>query len=418
MREDPPPGQRLLGCVRGPRPGPTLVCIGALHGNEGAGVRALEIILEALRPRAEALAGEFVALVGNTRALARGRRYLERDLNRAWTEARLAELRRSGPQAWGPEDREQMELLEAIEAATSRARGAVYVLDLHTTSGAGGTFTTFGDTLPNRDFAAHIPVPMILGLEELVDGTLLAFLGHRGLVAVVFESGQHAEPEAVDRAVAGIWIAVGAAGLLPSAQLPEASEGWKRLHREARTLPRALEMKYRHPVAEEDAFVMEPGFSNFQPVEAGEMVARSAAGPIQVSESARVLMPLYQEQGEDGFFLVREFSPFWLWASSALRRLRVDRIAHWLPGVRRLPEGRDGVVVNKRVARWGAVQIFHLLGFRREVDRGHVLVMERRPYDDPRYVQEGPPTPALLEHDAAGDGSGPEPLHDSGSPEA
>jgi len=385
-----PPTERILGRIRGARPGPTLLCVGGLHGNETAGVRALRKALERLGPRKAEMTGELVGIVGNARALAVGRRFVDRDLNRAWTEERLARIRSEGPSD-DAEDQEQLALLDTIERVVEEARGPVYVLDLHTTSGNGGSFSAFGDTLPNRDFAAHIPVPMVLGLEELVEGTLLAFLGYHGLVGVVFESGQHDEPAAVDRAEAAILIALTAVGLLSRDRLPEASEAWKRLHREYRHLPRALEMRVRHDVGVGDGFVMEPGYLNFQRIEEGEVLARDSGGLIKASESGRILMPLYQEQGDDGFFLVREFSAFWLWAASALRRLKVDRIAHWLPGVNLHPRVPDGVVVDKRVARWYALQLFHLLGFRKHEDAGDRLVLRRRRFDEARFVRRGPP---------------------------
>jgi succinylglutamate desuccinylase len=368
--------------------------VGGLHGNEPAGVLALRSVLKSLEPRASELSGDFVALVGNVSALAMGRRFLDRDLNRAWTEERLERLRERASMNGAAEDREQVELLATIEGFVARARGPVYVLDLHTTSGPGGPFSAFGDTLPNRAFASHIPVPMILGLEELVDGTLLTFLGHHGLVAVTFESGQHQEPMAVTRAEAGIWVAVAAAGLIPQDRLPEAAKGWKLLNRESGRLPRVMEMRYRHDVSDGDGFRMAPGFRNFQSVDEGEVIASDLEGSVEVPEASRVLMPLYQEQGEDGFFLVRDIAPFWLWASSALRRLRVDRIAHWLPGVHRNGV-EDAVLVDKRVARWFALEFFHLLGFRMHEDAGSRLVMRRRRFDEARFVRKGPPPEEL-----------------------
>jgi predicted deacylase len=386
---------RVLGRVRGERAGPTLICIGALHGNEPAGVEGMRRVLTRLRERATHLTGEFVALIGNRVALAEGRRFVDRDLNRAWTFERLERLRGQGRLNGQTEDREQVELLEAIEAAAADARGPLYVLDLHTTSGHGGPFSTFGDTLPNRDFAAHIPVPMILGLEELVDGTLLAFLGSHGMVAVVLECGQHEEPRAADRAEAGSWLAIAAAGLLPEDRMPEAGRSRKLLAGESRRLPGVLEMRYRHDIGPTDGFRMDPGYENFQPVVAGQVVARDARGPVHVAMDARILMPLYQTQGEDGFFLIREFHPLWLRASTILRRLRVDRVAHWLPGVRRDPSLPDALVVDKRVARWGALQLFHLLGFRKLEDAGTRLVMRRRSYDEFRFVGRPPPPESL-----------------------
>jgi succinylglutamate desuccinylase len=347
-------------------------------------------VLDRLAPRAAALRGDFVALAGNRSALTLGRRFVDRDLNRAWTDDRIQRLRTGAKPADAVEDREQVELLEAIESVVAQARGPVFFLDLHTTSGFGGPFTTFGDTLANRELAGQIPVPMILGLEELVDGTLLAFLGKHGMVGVAYESGQHAEARAVDRAEAAVWLTLATVGLLPQAQLPEATAGWKLLAHDSRHLPRAMEMIYRHDIGPLDGFVMDPGYGNFHPVRAGQAVARDVRGPVVVSREARLLMPLYQKQGDDGFFLIREFSGFWLRASYILRRLKVHRWVHLLPGVELDPDMPDAVVVNKKIARWGALQLFHLLGFRKEEDAGPRLVMRRRRYADSRYVVWGP----------------------------
>jgi predicted deacylase len=390
VQDSPGVMDRTLARVAGARPGPTLLCIAGLHGNEPAGVRAARAVAERLAPRAGAMRGDFVALAGNRRALAARRRFIHRDLNRAWTDERLERLRTAGRLNGTVEDHEQVELLDAIEEVVEAARGPIYVLDLHTTSGAGGPFTTFGDTLPNRGFASHIPVPMILGLEERVEGTLLAFLGRHGLVAVMFETGQHEEPMAVDRAEAGIWVEVAALGLLPEDRLPEASSGRKLLRRGMAGLPHLMEMRYRHPVEPADHFRMNPGWRNFQPVQAGQPVARDARGEVRAEQGGRMLMPLYQEQGEDGFFLVDEVAPMWLHISLALRCLGGDRVVHLLPGVRRDPDFPDGVVVHKRVARWYALQLFHLLGFRREEDLGDRLVLRRRRFDDARYTRCGP----------------------------
>ena len=106
---------RELGRVRGRSAGPTLICVGGVHGNEPAGVRALDEILEALGSRSDAVSGEFVALAGNRTALAHGRRFMGRDLNRAWSADRVSALRNGGSVDPSPEDAEQLELLDALE---------------------------------------------------------------------------------------------------------------------------------------------------------------------------------------------------------------------------------------------------------------------------------------------------------------
>lgn len=393
--------ERLLGGVHGRRPGPTLVCITGIHGNEPAGLHAVRRVVVALEDRRADVRGRFVALAGNLAALARGRRFVDRDLNRAWTSARILQLRAQGARgtAGGTvEDREQVELLEDIERILDSADGPVYALDLHTTSGPGGIFSAFTDSLPHREFAAAFPVPMIFGLEELVDGTLLNLLSEHGIVALTLESGQHDEPAAVDRAEAAIWIALAASGVLPEHRVPELTEARELLERDVRHLPRALEMRHKHDVVDDDGFIMEPGYSNFDPVRAGDVVAHDARGDIRVEEGGRLLMPLYQEQGEDGYFLVREFSPFWMTVSVVMRRAGLSRVVPLLPGVRRIEGSPHEVVVDKRIARYFARQLFHLLGFRQVEDAGDELVMRRRPFDEGRYARR-PPEPAPLEPD-------------------
>lgn len=388
--------ERLLGGVNGRRPGPTLLCVAGMHGNEPAGVHAVRRVLDALGDRRADVHGRFVALAGNVAALSRGRRFVDRDLNRAWTSARIVQLRTRGTAGGTVEDREQVELLEEIERVLRSADGPVYALDLHTTSGPGGIFSAFTDSLPHREFASDFPVPMIFGLEELIDGTLLNLLSEHGIVALTVESGQHDESAAVDRAEAAIWIALVSAGLLPERLVPEATEARKLLKRDVGELPRALEMRQKRPIVNGDGFVMEPGYSNFAPVRAGEVVAHDARGDVAVAEDGRLLMPLYQEQGEDGFFLVREFSPFWMTVSLVMRRAGLSRVVPLLPGVRRIEGRADEVVVNKRIARFFARQLLHLLGFRQMEDAGDELVMRRRRFDEGRYLRR-PPEPEPLE---------------------
>lgn len=374
------PKERVLARARGHGPGPTLICVGAIHGNEPAGVRAIQRVATRLAERESLIHGDFLGLVGNMAAFARGRRFIGSDLNRAWTSERVQRLRagRSRSELRDEEEREQAELLALIEGALGQARGPAYLLDLHTTSGSDGMFSVFGDALRQRAFAESFPVPMVLGLEELVDGTIIQYFGERGVVAVTVETGRHDAPESVEHAEAAIWVALRTLEMLHHDLEEEGARGERELRRASAHLPPALEMRYRHPVRAGDRFEMRPGYRNFDRVTRGEVLARDIRGDIHATETARLLMPLYQDQGEDGFFLVRRFSPFWMTVSEALRRARVDRVAPLLPGVRRVPGDPDAVSIDRRVARFFAKQLFHLLGFRRVEEAGPRLVMRRR----------------------------------------
>jgi len=365
----------------GGRPGPMLICIGGVHGNEPAGVIALKRVFRALAGREGALRGEFLGLAGNVTALERRCRYVDRDLNRHWLADHVEALRRGGGEGWTTEDREQRELLSELEAAFARARGAVHVVDLHTTSGVGPPFATLSDTLRNRAFGRSFPIPIVLGLEEQLEGTMLDYLNNLGHVTLGIEGGAHDAPESVDRLEAAVWVALGAAKLVRRRALPECRRARRALREAARGIPPVFEVRYRHAVGPDDFFRMNPGYLNFQPLARGEVLAQCRTGEVRAPDGGRILMPLYQELGDDGFFLVREIAPVWLTLSAILRRLRVDRLAPRLPGVRRHPEIPDAVVVDRRLARWFTVEIFHLLGYRREFVSDDGLVMSRRRFD-------------------------------------
>ncbi|MBT8404765.1 MAG: hypothetical protein KJP18_12970, partial [Gemmatimonadetes bacterium] len=218
-------------------------------------------------------------------------------------------------------------------------------------------------------------------LEELVEGTLHEYLGTRGCITVAFESGQHDEQRAADRAEAAIWILLAATGVGAEPALPELARARKLLARDAEGLPQVFEMRYRHAIENADSFRMRPGYRNFQPVRRREQVGDDADGPVRVPEKGRLLMPLYQDQGEDGFFVVREFKPFWLSLSKKLREIGFHRYVHLLPGIRLHPEREDILVVDRRVARFYALQLLHLLGYRRHAERGPVLEVLRQNHE-------------------------------------
>lgn len=375
---------RLLGRHEGAAPGPTLIIVGGLHGNEPAGILGLERLFKRLEDLQIKLPrGRLVGLSGNRKALVAGKRFLKDDLNRHWQPARVEKLRRTTD----PLESEDEELRQLDAEISNLCLEAwedfpVYLLDIHTTSGDGGAFANLEDSLPNRPFAFALPVPVVLGLEEELSGTLTSYWGDQGLVTVGFEAGQHQEPEAADRALASMWIALEAAGLLDAGH-PECEAARQSLEQEHEHLPDVVEVRYRHHIEPEDGFSMNPGYTNFQTIEANQPLAMDRGGPVLAPLGGRILMPLYQKLGDDGFFITRAVHPAWLELSAFLRRAHLERILHWLPGVKRHPDRPGTFIADRRFARFLAPELFHLLGFRREGDAAERhLVMSRRPQDE------------------------------------
>jgi succinylglutamate desuccinylase len=377
--EAPRDRRRVLGRIRGSRDGASVVVLAAIHGNEPAGLTASRRVLEALEGRG--VRGEVTFLAGNLSALEAGTRFVDKDLNRQWTAEKVGALAAADAASERIEDREQRELLAELARLAAEARGPLHFVDLHTSSAEGPPFLTVGDTLRNRRFASGFPLPIILGLEEQVDGALLEYLGDRGFVTVGVEAGQHDAPSPIDRHEAVIWLALEAAGVVTTAQVPERERRSRLLAEAARDVPPVLEVRYRHPLEPGDGFTMQPGLRNFERVARGRVLARDRRGPVVAPEAGRILLPLYQGQGNDGFFLAREVRPLWLAVSAALRRARLDGALPLLPGVRRHPGLADTLRVDTRLARWCPLEVFHLLGFRKRRHVGSELVVSRRRHD-------------------------------------
>lgn len=374
-------GVHLLGEFIGDETGATLIIFGSVHGNETSGVRAIRRVLPKLEKLVNKLKGRIYLLAGNTRALQKGVRFVDSDLNRHWTAENILH---NSPQSKittnRAEDLEQKELLEILEKIIPTAKAEVSAMDLHSTSAEGVPFATVGDTLRNRDFAQKFPVTILLGIEEQLEGTILEYLNNRGAVTFGYEAGQHDAESTIDNHEALIWLGLVNSGILSKEDCPHFEKHYEILA-EATGKPRIVEIRYRHAIAEADNFKMELGYENFQPIKKGELLAEDKNGAIKASEKGLILMPLYQKLGEDGFFLGREVAPFWLWLSGVLRRMKIGNLMHILPGVKKAGYDEDTLIVNTNIARIFPLQIFHLLGFRKLRWRDNKLIVSRRKFD-------------------------------------
>lgn len=367
-------------------PGRLFIAVGGMHGNEPAGVHAGESLLDELARHRVAVRGRLVVLRGNRVALESEKRFIEEDFNRVWTQAKVAQLDRQTPNADGSEESELRDMLRTLlelfdQPIGGRAPTGVVLLDLHSTSGPSKPFLCMADTLQNRRVAFGMGVPVILGLEEALPGTLLDWMSEAGHVAIAFEGGTHQSKDIVMCHRAAILCALEAAGMV-EADAMDIERERARLNGMAAGLPEIVEILERHGTEPGDGFEMDPGWESFERVKRGERLAADRSGVLKADRDGRMLLPRYQPQGNDGYFVGRDVRPFWLWLSACLRRTGAERVLPLLPGVKRDRADRRGLVVDPDRARFLTTQIFHLFGYRRAEQRGDRLVFIRRP-DDP-----------------------------------
>jgi hypothetical protein len=372
---------RVIG-VYGAGDGPTVVVIAGIHGNEPAGVFALLDVLDQLRRETPRFRGKLIGLAGNLAALSRGVRYVDADLNRLWRrewiDAAFADETHANSAKAGAELRELRELYQRIKAILSDEAGPIHFIDLHTTSSQSPPFIPFDDTLVNRRFVESFPVPGILGIEEYLPGTLLSYMTRYQTVAIGYEGGQHSEHRSIDYHRAMLWLSLEKAGCVSRTDVPRLAEQEALLQRGANGLGGFYEVRFRYEIQPGEDFRMLPGFRSFQPVTRAQQLAENNSGAIPAPETGRIFMPLYQAQGSDGFFLIRRVAGIWLKLSKWLRHWRFERVLALLPGVELARDDAGTLTVDTRIARFLALELFHLLGYRRQVRDGARIHFSRR----------------------------------------
>ncbi len=368
---------RIIGRIDGALPGPCLVFFAGIHGNEPSGIFALKQVIEELRQNTVSFSGSLIAISGNLWALERGERFQVTDLNRLWLDESIKALENGTFTPKHEDEKQQKEIYDVLSSILKTEKGPFYFFDLHTTSGDTIPFITVNDSLLNRQFTRQYPVPLILGIEEHLNGPLLSYINELGYVSFGFEGGQHNSMQAIENHKIFTYLSLVFTDALQKDQVPfdQYMENWNRLNPDHKAF---YEIYDRYEIQADEQFSMKPGFSNFQSIRKGEVLATSNGKDITAPANTTLFMPLYQAKGNDGYFLVKRTPRFFLWLSGILRRFQVDRIFPLLPGVKWSSKEKDTMIVDLRIARFITKQLFHLFGYRsKQQDKKHLLIKNR-----------------------------------------
>ncbi len=368
---------RIICKIEGKKTGPTIIFMGGIHGNEPSGVFALQQVFSEIKKKKKDVCGNLFALSGNLWALEKGVRYQKQDLNRLWTEDSIQKIIKSNNNQLSEDARQLKEIYKTLVAIIENHSPPFYFFDLHTTSGETIPFITVNDSLLNRKFTKQYPLPLVLGIEEYLEGPLLSYINELGYVAFGYEAGQHDALSAIENHVAFIYLSLYFSGVFKEKdnafyQYFEvlAKSSIHRIH--------FYEIFFRYRIYPGEQFKMHPGFVNFQPVKKGQVVAFSNNKKIKAIKSGKLFMPLYQGQGEDGFFLIKRVPKIFLKISSVLRKVRFDKLLPLLPGVSWASGTKNALLINKKIAWLFAREFSHLLGYRsKQVNKTHLFVKNR-----------------------------------------
>lgn len=300
--------ERIIGSVNGDSGGPTVLVLAGIHGNEQAGVKAVSEVIRKLKTDCPAFRGQVIGIRGNVTALKHGVRYVDEDMNRIWFPSVIETIRKTRENELESSERVELKrLLPLIDEILSSVEDTpVLFVDLHTFSAEGWMFMLTAPERKQTDLLSELQVPMVFGIEETLKGTALEYYKRRGLFSFGLEGGQHTHELTVYNTAASLMLLLYAAGCIDKKQVPDIERYREHLRDHTLNLPEKSELVYQHIIEPGDRFRMRPGFKNFQPVKKGEWLATDSEGKIHAQCDGYILMPLYQKQGNDGFFIIRE----------------------------------------------------------------------------------------------------------------
>ncbi len=301
--------ERIIGYLEGAKPGPTVIALAGIHGNEPTGIDAIRHIIETLSPKKEEYRGRFIGLAGNIEALKVGKRFIDEDMNRIWFTSILDKIRRTPIEKLQTAERREtkklLEIIDPIIMGEEHMQPVIFV-DLHSFSAESGLFVISTRDERNIELLSQLQVPLIFGIENTLHGTALKYIQNTGNIGFAFETGQHFSDFAENNATAGLMCLLAASGSISAREIKDFAHYYDYLNAQTEKLPHKVEFLYKHIIEPGDHFEMCPGFHNFDRIEKGQWLAEDQHGKILAQDSGYILMPLYQKQGEDGFFIVQE----------------------------------------------------------------------------------------------------------------
>lgn len=311
---------RIIGERSGSVHGPLLVVLTQIHGNEPAGFYAMSDVFnkideEYLKKPHFDFRGKLLGLVGNLSAAQKSVRFIDTDLNRLWTKENV--IRISSTAKSDLTIIEEIELKEILEVINYQIElykpEKVVILDLHTTTAFGGIFVIPTKELKSRDIGLAIQAPVLHGFLDDLKGTVLHHFTQENfsdieLTSICFESGQHNSSDSIGHAVSAIiqcFMSIG--GFYPD---DVETKHEQLLTQDADKLPKEALLIYSHKIQDGDNFSMRRDkiYGNFDKVTEGELLATDRYGEIRAKCDGLILMPLYQKQGNDGFFIIKDVS--------------------------------------------------------------------------------------------------------------
>jgi len=256
------------------KPGPNVVIMAGVHGDEPCGIRAFEKIMPTFRPQK----GVVTFLIGNPKAVSVKRREYEANLNRMFRDDVL--LSRKEKQTY--EYRRSRELTPILQEADA-------LLDIHS--------STTPQTIPfvicePQSYAcvAKLPVKKVVsGIDELHPMGTDAYVNQSGGLGVCIECGNHSDGRAEEIAITAIYQFLNFFGVIK---------------KEVSILPYKQDYVFADYIYKnKDIFTLQKDFAEFEIVAEGTCIGIDGEERVCAPYTGIILFPHSRQESDTEAFL-------------------------------------------------------------------------------------------------------------------
>jgi len=295
---------RIIGNYHTGNTKKTIVLICGIHGNELSGKKALENIFKHLEEKSIEINGNIIGVQGNIEAIKQKERFINIDLNRIWQKKHIDTAIKQN-NSKNSEYNELKKIHSIIETIIQKKKkNNITIIDLHNTSSPDGLFTIVNNEKETK-IASYINIPCVTKLFTKVKGSLAQYYNSKGITSLVFEGGLIGDPMSIFNHENGIYKMLEKMKFIQSKDIPKKiineREKMKSIFKKKFV---KYEVKYIHKIQPEDNFIMKSNISNFQDIKKNEVLGIDKNGEIKAPIKGKILMPLYQSQGSEGFYII------------------------------------------------------------------------------------------------------------------
>lgn len=272
MKKIPPHIEQL----KGKKPGPCVLIIGSIHGNERIGEAVISKLSHDIKP--ENIFGELILILGNPEAYTSDKRFIDFDLNRLFNSAQIAALKKRPATSLNREEKRALEIEPYLKKAD-------YLLDIHSTIKPSVPFIycdkiqghfELAQLFETEYIVSTLPNFEISGLNSCTDN----YVNNHGGIGITYETGWHKtatlSPEIMDK----IYQFLQAVGSLESTNKLKSSTN------------SSTEISiYDQLIPKTSHFHFKKDFVNFDVVEKGEIIAQDDKKNLKATKKSFIIFP-------------------------------------------------------------------------------------------------------------------------------